>query len=217
MPAREIRGTAEAWSWLELDLIDEDEGGAPLAHRDALKLLAVFLQHTDSKPEQQRLVCLDEKDEASHRCERPFMLMNDVGLTFGRATLANTNLVSSMNLDLWSQTPVWKGDSACVGNLPRSLTGTLKDPVISEQGRAFLADLLTQLSDAQIRALFEQGLAVSKSGVHSGIAAAVGEGVGCHIDDAHDARDVEGKLPASGEPNRPLAGWLRHQAGLGRT
>jgi hypothetical protein len=42
-----------------------------------------------------------------------------------------------------------------VGNLPRSFTGTLKDPVISEEGRAFLANLLQQLSDDQIRALFE--------------------------------------------------------------
>ena len=142
MPARDIPGTSDAWSWPELDLIHEDAGGAPLAHRDALKLLAVFLQHTDSKPEQQRLVCLDEEGEASARCERPFMLMNDVGLTFGRANLANTNVVGSMNLELWSQTPVWKEGAACVGNLPKSLTGTLKDPVISEDGREFLADLL---------------------------------------------------------------------------
>ena len=83
------------------------------------------------------------------------MLMNDVGLTFGRANLANTNLVGSMNLELWSQTPVWKDDAACVGNLPRSLTGTLKDPVISEDGREFLADLLAQLSDAQLHDMFE--------------------------------------------------------------
>ena len=155
MPARAIPGTSDAWSWPELDLIDEDAGGAPLAHRDALKLLAVFLQHTDSKPEQQRLVCLDDEGEASARCERPFMLMNDVGLTFGRANLANTNFVGSMNLELWSQTPVWKEGAACVGNLPKSLTGTLKDPVISEDGREFLADLLVRLSDAQLHDMFE--------------------------------------------------------------
>ena len=156
MPAGDIHGTSDAWSWPELDLIDENEGGAPVAHRDALKLLAVFLQHTDSKPEQQRLVCLDQDEggEASAHCEHPFMLLNDVGLTFGRATLANTNLFSSMNLELWSQTPVWKEDAACVGNLPRSLTGTLKDPVISEDGRRFLGDLLSRLSDAQLHDMF---------------------------------------------------------------
>jgi hypothetical protein len=42
------------WAWSELDLVEETAGGAPRAQRDALKLLAVFLQHTDSKPEQQR-------------------------------------------------------------------------------------------------------------------------------------------------------------------
>jgi membrane-associated phospholipid phosphatase len=155
MPARDIPGTSDAWSWPELDLIEEDAGGAPLAHRDALKLLAVFLQHTDSKPEQQRLVCLDDEGEASAKCQRPFMLMNDVGLTFGRANLANTNFVGSMNLELWSRTPVWKEGAACVGNLPKSLTGTLKNPVISEDGREFLADLLGRLSDAQLHDMFE--------------------------------------------------------------
>ena len=38
--------------------VDPEFGGAPRAHRDAMKLLAVFLQHTDTKPEQQRIVCL---------------------------------------------------------------------------------------------------------------------------------------------------------------
>ena len=37
------------WAWPELDLVDEQQGGAPKAQRDALKLLAVFMQHTDNK------------------------------------------------------------------------------------------------------------------------------------------------------------------------
>jgi hypothetical protein len=41
-----------------------------------------------------------------------------------------------------------------VGTLPSSFTGTLEDPLISEAGRRFLANLLIQLSDAQIRDLF---------------------------------------------------------------
>ena len=48
------------WSWPELELVEEQAGGAPRAHRDALKLLAVFLQHSDNKTEQQRLLCVDE-------------------------------------------------------------------------------------------------------------------------------------------------------------
>jgi hypothetical protein len=146
-----------SWSWTELDAVDEQRGGAPLAHRDALKLLAVFLQHTDTKPQQQRLMCLEASAPAegpTTACTRPFMMVSDLGLTFGRANLLNTN-GKGMNYVQWAATPVWKDDGTCVANLPKSLTGTLKDPVISEAGRAFLANLLMQLSDGQIRALFE--------------------------------------------------------------
>ena len=63
LPGREITSPNKpGWSWLELDLIDEEAGGASIPERDALRLLAVFMQHTDSKPEQQRLVCLDNPD-----------------------------------------------------------------------------------------------------------------------------------------------------------
>jgi hypothetical protein len=160
MPGREFEPDS-SWSWNELDDVDERQGGAPRAHRDALKLLAVFMQHTDTKPEQQRLVCLDAAPETEGSkgptavCRRPFMMVSDVGLTFGRANFLNTN-GQGMNYSAWAATPVWKaGTAECVGNLPKSFTGTLKDPVISEEGRAFLANLLMQLSDAQIRALFE--------------------------------------------------------------
>ena len=45
--------------------------------------------------------------------------------------------------------------SRCVGNLPKSLSGTLDDPLISEEGRRFLAGLLAQLTDTQIGDLFD--------------------------------------------------------------
>jgi hypothetical protein len=151
LPAREF---GDAWSWKELDLVSENAGGAPRAHRDALKLLAVFLQHTDSKPKQQRVVCLGESADAeTGACARSVMMINDVGLTFGRANMFNVN-GRSMHLVEWAATPVWKDAPGCVGNLPKSLTGTLNDPVISEEGRAFLAGLLTQLTDPQIHDLF---------------------------------------------------------------
>ncbi len=155
----------DTWGWGELDRVDERAGGAPLAQRDALKLLAVFLQSGDNKPEQQRLICRDQpkdktkgKEEDHHGqmpCEHPFMYMHDVGLTFGKANKLNSGHIGSMNLVEWSHTPVWKEKAACVGNLPKSITGTLSDPPISEQGRQFLADLLTQLSDDQLRGMFE--------------------------------------------------------------
>jgi hypothetical protein len=141
------------WSWPELDLVSEAAGGAPRAHRDALKLLAVLLQHTDSKPAQQRLVCLNPQLEDG-QCARPFMMINDLGLTFGHSNTWNRQTESSVNLQEWTKTPVWSDAGGCVGNISKSVKGTLDHPPISEEGRAFLADLLMQLSDAQLHDLF---------------------------------------------------------------
>jgi hypothetical protein len=151
MPGKELDGE---WSWDELDLVDESAGGASRAERDAFKLLAVLLQHSDSKPRQQRLLCVGGPDEAG-RCGVPLMMINDLGITFGRANALNQQPRASMNLAGWRRVPIWKGADGCVGNLAGSLTGTLKDPVISEAGRQFLADLLTQLSDQQLRDMFD--------------------------------------------------------------
>jgi hypothetical protein len=147
------------WAWPELDLVDETAGGAPRAQRDALKLLAVFIQHTDNKPAQQRLMCLDEKEsrQPGERggCGHPIMMVNDLGQTFGRSNLFNRDHVGSVNLEKWSSAHVWKDEKLCVGNLPTSQSGTLDNPQIGEAGRKFLSDLLMQLSDAQLQALFE--------------------------------------------------------------
>jgi hypothetical protein len=168
MPGKDYPGDA-GWSWQELETVDERAGGATRAQRDALKLLAVFIQHTDSKPEQQRLICLkgaktekaeanteaSDKAEGGTSCAHPFMLLNDVGVTFGHANTFNANSIGSMNFNEWSRTPVWKDRTKCVANLPKSMTGTLDNPTISEEGRQFLADLLGKLSDSQIHDLFE--------------------------------------------------------------
>jgi hypothetical protein len=144
------------WTWPELDLIDEASGGAPRAHRDALKLLAVLIQHTDSKPAQQRLVCVsDQPADVREACRQPVMMVSDLGLTFGHANVFNRNGIGSANFREWAAADVWLDPGRCIGNLPRSHTGTLENPVIKEAGRKFLADLLAQLSDLQLRDLFE--------------------------------------------------------------
>ncbi len=147
---REMEGTEvelehrKGWTWGELDIAK----GATRAQRDALKLLSVMLLHTDNKSEQQRLLCPNDD------CDHPVAMINDLGMTFGRASLYNRSSVSSVNLVEWSKTPVWEGKTGCIGNLSKSYTGTLDHPRISEEGRAFLAHLLEQVSDAQLRDLF---------------------------------------------------------------
>jgi len=49
----------------------------------------------------------------------------------------------------------WQDPARCIAYLPRSSSGSLEHPRISEEGRQFLADLLTQLTDAQLHDLFE--------------------------------------------------------------
>jgi hypothetical protein len=143
----------EGWDWDELALVNEKSGGAPLVHRDALRLLAAFIQHSDSKPEQQRIIC--PPGDPGKPCAQPFMYIHDLGLTFGRATALNDNQTSGANLTEWAKTALWKDEKRCVANLSQSLSGSLGDPTVGEAGRKFLADLLVRLSDQQLGDLFE--------------------------------------------------------------
>jgi hypothetical protein len=152
---RELKAKDDSgWAFSELNQVDESLGGAPRSQRDALTLLAAFMQHTDSKAEQQRLWCLPGGSREGEVCAKPFLLIHDVGLTFGRATYSNSTDKSSVNFREWAKTPVWKDASQCVAHLSHSHTGTLSDPKIGEAGRAFLAGLLIQLTDDQLHDLF---------------------------------------------------------------
>lgn len=138
----------EGWAFFELDLIDEAKGGAPKAHVDALRLLAVFLAHWDNKSENQRLVCLSEQDwPAAGRCARPLALLQDVGAAFGPR---------KVNLENWEQAAIWADRATCtvtMEGLPHD-GATFPPTQISEAGRRHLAALLGELSDAQLAALF---------------------------------------------------------------
>lgn len=141
----------EGWSWRELDLIDEKAGGAPARERDALKLLAVLMQHSSNKAINQRIVCRDEP-----ACRHTVMMLSDVGKTFGRANALNNDDIAAVNFKEWSRIAIWDGTGReCVGNLPGSWSGTLHNPRIGEDGRKFLSGLLDQLTDAQLHDLFD--------------------------------------------------------------
>jgi len=145
----------EGWAWPELDTVTARSGGATRAQVDALKLLAVFVQHSDTKPEQQELVCAPggvKRDRAGNEtCTSPWLVVKDLGVTFGKATALNN---SAMDLDDWSGARIWREGAPCIGDLSRSMTGSLDNPKIGEAGRQFLAARLLLLSDRQIRDLF---------------------------------------------------------------
>jgi hypothetical protein len=145
----------EGWAFPELDKIGSSTGGATRAQLDALKLLAVFIQHSDSKPGQQEIVCQEgskQRDaKGNETCAEAWLVIKDLGGSFGKATKLNS---SKMKLEDWDDAGIWKDAKQCVGDMPRSFTGSLEDPKISEVGRRFLAERLMLLRDKQIRDLF---------------------------------------------------------------
>ncbi len=148
----------QGWSWSELGSVDEKQGGAPRAHLDALKLLASLVEHIDSKDVQQRLLCLpgDGKQADPARCEHPFLMVHDLGVTFGSGGLLSRHLndIGAADFKTWAPQTVFREATGCEGSVSRSFEGTLNHPDISEGGRKFLSDLLARLSDRQLHDLF---------------------------------------------------------------
>ncbi len=140
----EVKG----WAFFELDAVDAAKGGAPRAHVDALRLLSVFLAHWDNKSENQRLVCLSEKDwPEGGSCRAPLAMLQDVGAAFGP---------KKVDLEGWTKAPIWTNRSQCetsMATLPYE-GATFKAVKITEAGRRHLAGLLGQLGDQQIHDLF---------------------------------------------------------------
>jgi len=168
LPGRAMETKSDSgWKWSELEDVGPEAPRGARAHRDALMLLVAFVQHTDSKAANQRLLCPEGQELGRNGCRRPVLMVSDLGLTFGHAGLLNKNQ-DSVDLSTWAQVPVWKDPSRCVAALSGSLTGSLSDPRISEAGRAFLAGLLVQLTDAQLRDLFESARVKRRSSEPSG-------------------------------------------------
>jgi hypothetical protein len=149
----ETKGT-EGWTWKELGVLDQSRGGSPPAERDALILMAAFLQHTDNKEDQQRLVCLDALD-GQGRCARPMAIVHDLGTTFGGPYQGLLGGHDKFNLDGWRTAPLWEDETKCVVDVSQSMTGTFEEVAVSEAGRRFASSLLNRLTDLQIYELFE--------------------------------------------------------------
>jgi len=145
----------QGWRWGEVDeaIANLPEGelrARQRTHFDALTLLAVFIQHGDRKPEQQRLECrgaLDpsagdarplENDDSgasvfferpnASACSESVIALQDIGATFGGAGRASKS-TAKMNLKAWTNRPVFqpaKPSSSgevpeCRGNLTVSI------------------------------------------------------------------------------------------------
>ncbi len=151
----------QGWSWFELfDFTDVD--AERQTHRQAFGLLMSILGHPDSKGENQRLVCLNDGIEKVENgklvCTKPFAIVQDVGWTFTFGwTLYEVSKIGKMDLEGWKRTPVWADTKSCIiglNPLPPLFTGTLQRFAVRESARAFLANLLNQLTEKQMSDMF---------------------------------------------------------------
>ncbi|HET6371934.1 MAG TPA: hypothetical protein VFG76_01415, partial [Candidatus Polarisedimenticolia bacterium] len=90
-------------------------------------------------------------------CSHPIMYVDDLGSVFGKGGFV-TGYDGRVDYDGWKKRRVWKDSKTCKARLV-SIGGifrrsTLRNPIISEEGRALLARQLEQLSDTQITDLF---------------------------------------------------------------
>jgi hypothetical protein len=164
----------QGWTWAEFDTIDAAAGGAPRAHVDAYKLLAAFVQHRDSKGDNQRLLCPPDafgRSAAGLTCRRPIAMIDDEGSFFGGSRWHVATY--KMSLDAWEKRPVWADARHCIADVSGewdALEGLVR-PHIGEDGRRFLAALLGGLDHMQIVALYAAARAEDRGGVERWVAA----------------------------------------------
>ncbi len=145
----------KGWEWSELfDNMANPEVQKP--QREALAILMAFIQHMDSKAEQQRLTC-EKGSWDGYNCTKPFMVVQDAGSNFGNgwAPLQGDFLLNKVSVDKWEKLPIWRDKNKCILRINAPPNASLTDSwKVSEEGRAFLASLMKELTEKQIRDLF---------------------------------------------------------------
>ena len=116
-----------------------------LRDREALKLLAVFINHLDNRKANQRLVCLD--GSSPQGCTgQTVMMIHDVGSTFGGGYKKEINDLSKVNFEDWSAKTIWDDPSTCTASVSAWGSQNMKTTRVSEEGRQFLLNLLKGFS-----------------------------------------------------------------------
>lgn len=127
-------------------------------HREALSLLAAFLQHADSKPSQQTLSCaargVRRSASGTETCDAPQIYLGDIGAILGDGWKYKRASTTKIDYALWKQTAVWEDADACVATVHGRPNASLHDVAVSEPARRFLVERLSLLSRDQLREIF---------------------------------------------------------------
>ena len=120
-------------------------GGAPRAEIDAFKLWLGFIDHGDTKTDNQKFACLDSEKNAdgTRTCKEGQYIyyVSDMGSTWGHSTSSE----SKARLERWKGKEPLKVD----GGRCTTTAKSVGDTAISEAGRKLLADGLQRLLDAE--------------------------------------------------------------------
>lgn len=120
------------------------QDGAPRAEIDAFKLWLAFIDHGDTKSDNQRFACLkSDKNGNTRVCEpgKAVYYVSDMGSTFGYSTASE----NKARLDNWrKKDPIKMNGGRCEANAK-----SIGDTHVSEAGRKLLADNLQRLLNAE--------------------------------------------------------------------
>ena len=121
------------------------QGGAPRAEIDAFKLWLAFIDHGDTKTDNQKFSCLDSsKNPDGTRTCKPGMAVyyvSDMGSTFGYSSASE----NKARLERWKgKDPIKVSGGRCT-----TTAKSVGDANISEAGRQLLATGLQRLLDAE--------------------------------------------------------------------
>jgi hypothetical protein len=122
------------------------QNGAPRAEIDAFKLWLAFIDHGDTKTDNQKFACLDSKKDGDTRICKPgeaVFYVSDMGSTFGYSTASEKKATLA----------AWKGKDPikASGGHCTTTAKSLGDADISEGGRQLLAKELQRLLEAEQR------------------------------------------------------------------
>lgn len=149
-------GPDSGWAWKEMYENIEDPARQKV-YRDALTIVAAFIDHMDNKAEQQRLVCFSKDDVVDGKCQHPFLMVQDPGSSFGSgwAPLSGDIRLNKVDLEKWVKLNLWSDRKSCkvqVHGAPNASFRTTWQ--VTEESRKFVADLFGRLTKEQIKELF---------------------------------------------------------------
>ena len=121
------------------------QNGAPRAHIDAFKLWLAFIDHGDTKTDNQKFACLDpqKNPDGTRTCPegQAVFYVSDMGSTFGHSSASE----EKARLERWKgKDPIKVEGGRCTVNAKG-----VGDATVTEEGRKLLADGLQRLLDAE--------------------------------------------------------------------